>query len=49
MGENEEDEESIEQEFELSSSINLHSGQAAIAGANLDEDMAALLIMKADL
>lgn len=48
MGENEE-EESIEQKFELSSSINLHMGQAAVAGANLNEDMAALLIMKADL
>jgi hypothetical protein len=49
MGENEEEEESIEQKFELSSSILLHTGQAGIAGANLNEDMAALLIMKADL
>ncbi len=51
MGNNEEEEEeeSIEQKFELSSSILLHSGQAGIAGANLNEDMAALLIMKADL
>ncbi len=49
MGENEEEEESIEQKFELSSSIVLHTGQAGIAGANLNEDMAALLIMKAEL
>lgn len=49
MGENEEEEEGTEQKFELSSSIVLHMGQAAIAGANLNEDMAALLIMKADL
>ncbi len=48
-GENVEEEESIEQKFELSSSILLHTGQAGIAGANLNENMAALLIMKADL
>ena len=49
MGKNEEEEEGKEQKFELSSSIVLHKGQAYIAGANLNEDMAALLIMKADL
>lgn len=49
MGENEEEEESVEQEFELSSSIVLHAGQAGIAGANLNKDMAALLFMKAEL
>jgi hypothetical protein len=49
MGKNEEEEEGIEQKFELSSSIVLHTGQAGIAGANLNEDMVALLIMKADL
>ncbi len=49
VGENEEEEEGTEQKFELSSSIVLHTGQAGIAGANLNEDMAALLIMKADL
>jgi hypothetical protein len=49
MANNEEEEESVEQEFELSSSIVLHAGQAGIAGANLNKDMAALLIMKAEL
>jgi len=49
MGKNKEEEEGKEQKFELSSSIVLHTGQAGIAGANLNEDMAALLIMKADL
>jgi hypothetical protein len=49
MDENEEEEEGIEQKFELSSSILLYTGQAGIAGANLNEGMAALLIMKADL
>jgi len=49
MGKNEEEEEGKEQKFELSSSIVLHTGQAYIAGATLNEDMAALLIMKADL
>ena len=44
-----EEEEGNERKFELSSGIVLHVGQACIAGANLNEGIATLLIMKADL
>ena len=48
-GDDAEEEEGGEQKFEVSSGIVLQVGQACIAGANLTEDMATLLIMKADL
>jgi len=48
-GDEAEEEESIEQKFEISSGIVLQAGQACIAGANLDEGIAKLLIIKADL
>jgi len=48
-GEEMEEEEGIEQKFEISSGVVLHAGQACIAGANLNGDMATLLIVKADL
>jgi hypothetical protein len=38
-----------EQKFEISSGIVLRVEQACIAGANMNEDVATLLIMKADL
>ena len=48
MGEEAEEEEGIEQKFNISSGIVLQAGQMRIAGANLNEDMASVLIMKAD-
>jgi hypothetical protein len=44
-----EEEEGIEQKFEISSGIVLHAGESCIVGANLNEGIARLLIMKADL
>ena len=44
-----EEEEGNEQKFEISSGIVLQTGQACIVGANLNEGMAKLLIMKTDL
>lgn len=44
-----EEEEGNEQKFEIASGIVLHAGQACIAGTNLNEEIATLLIMKADL
>lgn len=49
MGDEAEEEEGVEQKFEIASGIILQAGQAGIAGANLTEDTAMLLIMKADL
>ena len=49
MSEEAEEEEGHEQKFEVSSGVVLHAGQACIAGANLNEGIAKLLIMKADL
>ncbi|MEJ2705025.1 MAG: hypothetical protein P8Z79_21515, partial [Sedimentisphaerales bacterium] len=48
-GEKVDEEEGGEQKFEISSGIVLRVEQACIAGASLDEDIASLLIMKADL
>jgi hypothetical protein len=48
-GEKAEEEGGGEQKFEVSSGIILTAGQACIAGGNMDEDTAALLIVKADL
>ncbi|MFC1636792.1 hypothetical protein ACFL5Z_18350 [Planctomycetota bacterium] len=48
-GEEAEEEEGIEHKFEISSGIVLQAGQACIVGANLNEGMAKLLIMKTDL
>ena len=44
-----EEEEGTEQKFEIASGIVLGTGQACIAGANMNEDVAALVIIKADL
>lgn len=43
------EEEGVEQKFEIASAIVLQDGQACIVGANLNEGIAKLLIMKADL
>jgi hypothetical protein len=48
-GEEAEEEEGNEQKFEVSSGVVLHTGQACIAGANLNEGIAKLLIIKVDL
>lgn len=47
-GEKEEEEEGVEQKFELSSGIVLNSGKACIAGVNIADNLARLLIVKAD-
>jgi hypothetical protein len=44
-----EEEEGSDQKFEISSGIVLHAGQACIAGANMNEEIATFLIVKADL
>jgi hypothetical protein len=49
MGEEAEEEEAIEQKFDLSSGILLQAGQMHIAGASLNQDRAAVLLIKADL
>jgi len=49
MGEEAEEEEGIEQKLSLSSGILLQAGQLQIAAANLNEDMAVVLLIKADL
>ena len=49
MGEEAEEEEGMKQKFSLSSGILLQAGQLHIAGANRNEDMAAVLLIKADL
>ena len=48
-GQKTEEEDGGEQKFDISSGIVLHAGQACIAGANLDGDVATLLIMKAEI
>ncbi|MCP4450045.1 MAG: hypothetical protein GY809_01175 [Planctomycetes bacterium] len=45
----EEQEEGIERKFSLSSGIVLHAGRMHLVGASLSEDMATLLLMKAEL
>ena len=48
-GQEAEKEEGNEQKFEVSSGIVLQMGQARIAGANMNEEIATFLIIKADL
>ena len=47
-GQKAEEAEGIEQKFEISSGIVLHAGRACIAGANMTEEIATFLIVKAD-
>jgi len=49
MGETAEEEEGIEQRFSLSSGIVLQAGQMHVAGVHLNEDMATLLLIKAEV
>ncbi|MBN2316681.1 MAG: hypothetical protein JXM79_22325 [Sedimentisphaerales bacterium] len=48
-GEKAEEEEGVEQKFEISSAIVLNSGQACIAGGTMEDHLARLLIVKADI
>jgi hypothetical protein len=48
-GDKAEEEEGVEQKFEISSGIVLHAEQARVAGANMNEGIATFLIIKADL
>lgn len=48
MNGNAEEREAMEQRFSLSSGVVIQAGQAHVAGASLNEDMAVVLLIKAD-
>lgn len=48
MNEDNEEEEGMEQKFETSNTLVLTPGQARIAGAKQNEDIAMLLVMTAE-